>query len=257
MPIIEPLPNPQAPLSQGDILKGVCLCFTKRVWKGGGGEPGKLDGNSLCLVLSRPCVALRDEYLVVAAIEKYKTSPPGKFDSYEEAKEFFNEIRDGLKTPDQFYLGQIAGYEGKFCARFDSLHTIQIPKDSTEDRRTFIAASRIGRLHQDFAHDLHLRLFRAFASLGFDDHRWFPDDDLRALVAVADRDESQKKTALLDARAKLELGNAQGFPHESVKARCEADQAKCEKDLQKLIDEITPYRKELERRSQSGEAASQ
>jgi hypothetical protein len=27
-----------------------------------------------------------------------------------------------------FYLGQVPGFEGRFGARLDSLHTIQIPK---------------------------------------------------------------------------------------------------------------------------------
>jgi hypothetical protein len=74
MPIIEPVPDQNAPLCQGDILKGVCLFSTKRSWSDGGGEPVGTN-RALGLVLSRPCVAAHDEW-VVAAVGKYKNKPP-------------------------------------------------------------------------------------------------------------------------------------------------------------------------------------
>jgi hypothetical protein len=81
MPIIETLAEPTTPLSQGDILKGVRLFATRRAWQEGGGEPNNANP-LLCLVLSRPCVAVRDDWLVVASIEKYKNKPPGNFESF-------------------------------------------------------------------------------------------------------------------------------------------------------------------------------
>jgi hypothetical protein len=47
----------------------------------------------------------------------------------------------------------------------DCLHTIQVPKSGTDERQAFLAAARIASLNQEFANDLRLCLFRAFASL--------------------------------------------------------------------------------------------
>jgi hypothetical protein len=145
MPIIEPVHDQRVPLSQGDILKGVSLFSTKKSWTDGGGEPDRTN-RGLALVVSRPCAAAHDEWVLVAAVEKYKNKPPAEFESYDEAKQFFIEIRDGLTTPDQFYLGQIPGYEGSFCGRLDSLHTIQVPKSGTDERQAFLAAARLKSL---------------------------------------------------------------------------------------------------------------
>jgi hypothetical protein len=251
MPIIELVHDQIVPLSQGDILKGVSLFSTKKSWTEGGGEPERTN-RGLALVLSRPCVAAHDEWVLVAAVEKYKNKPPGEFESYDEAKQFFIEVRDGLTTPDQLYLGQIPGYEGSFCGQLDSLHTIQIPKSGTAERQAFLAAARIASLNQEFAHDLHLRIFRAFASLGFDDHRWFSSDDLRALVAVADRDEAKHKVELLAVDAKLKVGQSQGFHHESEKKKLERERARLEEILAKLGEEIGPFREELAGRDRGG-----
>jgi hypothetical protein len=193
-------------------------------------------------------VAAHDEWVLVAAVEKYKNKPPVEFESFDEAKQFFIEIRDGLTTPDQFYLGQIPGYDGSFCGRFDSLHSIQIPRSGTAERQAFLASARIASLNQEFAHDLHLRIFRAFASLGFDDHRWFSSDDLRALVAVADRDEAKHNADLLTVRARLKLGESQGFHHESEKKKLEKEGTRLEEVLAKLREQIAPFRGELARR---------
>ncbi len=85
MPIIEPVRDQNAPLSQGDILKGVSLFSTRKSWTDDGGEPERTH-RGLALVLSRPCVATHDEWVLVAAVEKYKNKPPAEFESYDEAK---------------------------------------------------------------------------------------------------------------------------------------------------------------------------
>jgi hypothetical protein len=247
MPIIEPIADGNALLSQGDILKGVTLFSTRKSWTAEGGE-AECTNRALCLVLSRPCVAAHDDWILVAAVEKYKNKPPADFESYDEAKQFFIEIRDGLTTPDQFYLGQVPGYEGNFCARFDSLHTVQFPSKSSAERQAFTIAARIARLNEEFVHDLHLRLFRAFASLGFDDRRWFSTEDLRALVAIADRDESKKSADLLAVKAKLTLGQSQGFHHESERKKLERDLARLQAELENLLEDTKAYKEELSRR---------
>lgn len=247
MPIIELVNDPSTPLSQGDILKGVCLYSTKKSWVNGGGDP-EATNRALSLVLSRPCIAMRDDWIVVASIEQYKNKPPAQFSSYEEAIDFFTAIRDGLTTPDQFYLGQITGRDGVFCARFNSLHTIQIPKDGTPERQQFLAASRIAKLNVEFAHDLHLRLFRAFASLGFDDLRWFSTEDLRALVSVASRDDAKLKAELAEHQAKLQVGLSQGSLHESAKKKFDKDVLEVQTKIADLTTRITPYTAEMSRR---------
>lgn len=78
--------------------------------------------------------------------------------------------------------------------------------------------------------------------------RWFSSDDLRALVAVADRDESKSRTDLLAVQAKLKVGQSQGFHHESERKKLEKEAARLEEVLVKLAQEITPFREELARR---------
>jgi hypothetical protein len=248
MPIIQPVNDPSTPLSQGDILKGVCLFSTKKSWAPNGGEPAPTP-NTLSLVLSRPCVAAHGASIVVALIEQYKNKAPVEFSSYEAALDFFTAIRDGQTTPDLFYLGQIPNIPGVYCARFDSVHTIQVPKEGTSERQAFLAASRIGRLDEAFAHDLHVRHFRAFASLGFDDHGWFSTDDLRVLVAVADKDEKKLQADLAAITARLELGQSQGFHHESEKKKHEKDAAAVIAKIAELSEKIAPYRVELAKRT--------
>ena len=248
MPIIEPIADPNTPLCQGDILKGVCLFSTRKTWEPGGGE-GHARNNSLCLILSRPCVALRSEWMIVAAIEKYKNRP-GDFGSFDEAQQYFEEIRDGLTTPDQFYLGQLPNLDGSFCARFDSIHTVQLPPGQSGQRTDFITNSRVARLNFEFVHDLHLRHFRAFASLGFDDHRWFSTEDLRTFLLYAERDAAKKKADMLAAQAKLQAGTSQSFHHESDKKKLENEQRKCQQELEKILDTIEPYKNELALRQQ-------
>ena len=60
--------------------------------------------------------------------------------------------RDGGSSPDVFYLGQLPGRSGRFCARLDSFHTIEIPEEG-DQRTQFLTAHRTLTLHADFARD--------------------------------------------------------------------------------------------------------
>jgi hypothetical protein len=243
MPIVEVLENQDAPLSQGDILTGLQLFVTNQA-SGAGRNVGAKG-----LVISRPCLAVNNDWIVVSLVEQYKNKPPSSFESFEEARTFFTVARDGLSAPDHFYLGQLPGDEGCFCARLNLLQTIEIPGvNQQEERRGFVQASRIGRLSQDFAHDLHLRIFRSYASLGFDDHGWYSTEDLRALVAVAERDESQKQTELYAIQAKLKMGQSQGYHHPSERKKNDEDERKLSKALSNLRSQLQPYKEELMRR---------
>lgn len=218
MPIIEPAPD-GAPLSPGDVLQLVRLFATQESWMDAGGEASALREN-LCLVLSRPCVAAHKPHVIVAAIQQYKGGVPDDVKSFDDLLGFLKDTRDASDMPDVFYLGQIPGKEGQFCARLDSLHTIQIPAIPAR-LEGFLRDRRAARLQIDFVRDLHLRIFRAFASLGFDDVSWFSTQDLELLVnkgreelLVAETEHQQKITA----KGKQEFGGGKAFPEAPIKA---------------------------------------
>src|SRR5262249_28021750 len=175
LPIIQTSPA-DAPLTQGDILSGVTLFATKGSWEDKGGQAA-VTRFDLCLVLSRPCVAAHKKHVVVAGVAKYPDAVPKGIDSFDKVLDFLTGARDGGGSPDVFYLGQLPGLAGRFCARLDSLHTIEVP-EGAEQRVRFLAARRLATLQPDFARDLHLRVLNAFANLGFDDYRWPATEDL-------------------------------------------------------------------------------
>ena len=197
---------------------------------------------------------------MVALIERYHTpNYPTSFDTLEEARLFFSEIRDGHVSPDQFYLGQLDGFDGWCCARMDSLHTLRIPpvedKDGAEvaggkeRRATFVRTRRVARLLSDFARDLHLRIFRAFASLGFDDRQWFSNNDLKMICSVAALEESKARIALENSRLDLEKAlRADKPPNEKHKIQLENAVKNHENALRKTQKESADYRAELQRR---------
>jgi hypothetical protein len=211
MPIIE-LVSSADPICQGDLLSDIPLFVTSKL------AESRRTPHKLCLVLSRPCNAIRNSKLVVAAVEKYPDSVPRDADSFDKVLDFLESIRDGRKTPDLFYLGQIPDYAGRFAARFDSIRTVDVPSDET-DRSQFFERHRIGRLEIEFARDLHLRILRAFASLGFDDQNWLSDLDLTWLARQARADVAELGAELNQAQAELAKKLAAG--EEAPKKRVE------------------------------------
>lgn len=239
MPIIEPVPI-EVPLSQGNILKGVRLFATAECWNATGGQPADVR-TKLCLVLSRPCVAQHKRHVTVAAIERYKGNVPGDIKTFDDILGFLVDTRDGVESPDVFYLGEIPAEKGRFCARLDSVHSMEVPGDPLL-RQQFLTDCRVGRLHIDFARDLHARIFRAFASLGFDDLRWFATPDLewlvgrgRAELAETEQDLHQKQTV------KAQKGfEGKEYPPKEIE--------KAEAALAELRAKLAPYEEELRRR---------
>ncbi len=182
MPIIEP-PGDSETLSQGDVLSGVNLFTTKGGWEGDSGKSAKFS-QQLCLVLSRPCVVEHKPTIVVAAVDEYQSDvPKSGMDSFKKVKVFLENMRDGGRSRDTFYLGQLPEKSGRFCARLDAIFTIQVPP--APDQLPKLLKKRIGSLNPDFVRDLHIRLFASFASLGFHDQNWLSDDDLNWLVGAA------------------------------------------------------------------------
>jgi hypothetical protein len=152
MPIIQP-PDTEAPLCQGDILNGPKLHITDVIGQERDGEAAALPG-ALCMVVSRPCVALRKNEIVVASVRKAQNKHSLSFDSFDEICDYFTCIRDGSEAPDVFYLGQIPTVPGCFVAHLGSLHTFKLPE---EPKRTEFVKKKSNR-------DTLPRFFPGFAS---------------------------------------------------------------------------------------------
>jgi hypothetical protein len=244
MPIIEPA-RPGAPLTQGDLLSGITLFATKGSWDEKGGQASVVK-SELCLVLSRPCVAAHKKHVVVAAVARYPDNVPRNIDSFDKVLDFLTGVRDGGASPDLFYLGQLPGHSGRYCARLDSFHTIEIPEED-EPRSQFLATRRTLTLHPDFARDLHLRVLGAFASLGFDDYRWPSTEDLQWLVNQGQADIAAAKAVVRQSEAEKASRDAEGTQFG------ESELTTAQEKLQKLEERVAPYARELQSRQRPGE----
>jgi hypothetical protein len=244
MPIIEPA-RPGAPLTQGDLLSGVALFATKGSWEEKGGRAAETKAD-LCLVLSRPCVAAHKKHVIVAGVARYPDTVPKGLDSFDKVLDFLTDARDGRSAPDVFYLGQLSGRAGRFCARLDSLHTIEVPEDKGQ-RAESLAARRVLTLHPDFGRDLHLRVFGAFASLGFDDNRWPSTEDLQWLVTQGQADVAAAALTVRQLEAQQASRGAEGTQFK------EADLTNARQRLAELQERLAPYGEELERRCRPGD----
>ena len=241
MPITEPSKS-ELPLSQGDILKDVTLFSTKGGWLISGGEAAT-SPLQYCIILSRPCGLEHKPTCIVAGIQKLTGNAPKGVDTFSKVRAFLTNIRDGNDSPDVFYLGQLPGLTGRWGAKLDTLFTIQLPKESTE-RQSFLTAKRIASLHSDFIRDLHVRIFNAFSSLGFNDCGWLTNEDLAWLV-------NQGESDLLAERTKVQLLKTEKSSREAEGTACSGSLEKAEQALIKLQEEISPYRREQELRSKT------
>jgi len=235
MPIIEPSPANSQQLLQGDILQGVGLYATACSWRDDGGESAKAP-HKLCLVLSRPCVAMHKRTVVVAGIKKYSDAVPKDAKSFKQVREFLTNVRDGVGSPDLFYLGQLPEREGRFCARLDELYCVQVPP-KPETLSIFLRERRIGTLHAEFARDLHIRVFMAFASLGFSDESWLPDRDLDWLVQAGNREISEAEVELNKAMQEKASQEADGKTYRGETENLERRVASLRSQVQPYVDE--------------------
>lgn len=234
MPIIDDQVQADSPLSQGDILKDVPLFVT-----GEDGNPVHQPG-SLCLVISRPCTAVRSRILSVAVIVQYPDVPKYAND-FRKLKKTLTSLRDGISIG-KFFLGHLPNHHGRFCADFTQIFSIVIPVDESE-RQRFIAARRLARLTSDFSKDMHLSLFRSFASLGFDDEEWWTTEDLECLLAQADADIKTLRADKAKHNAKMAFGGAAGKEDDVNPAK------DFDAEVQRLIQEMKPLQDELESRN--------
>lgn len=228
-----------SPLSQGDLLEDVLLYVSKL--NDSSYVPANVKSKS-CVVLSRPCVASHKEKIVVATIEKYtSTVPDSAKASFDHLKKFLESCRGGWGEPDLFYIGELDGKEGRFCAKLDSIHTIQVPDSGTDERNEFIKKHRFARLSDSFVKDLHLRFFQAFASLGFEDYEWYCDSDLRMLIQRGNHDIQLAETAVSQNKSNDLLKSFEGKMTSS-----ETETAI--RKLEKIKAVLQPYVRELNRR---------
>ncbi len=234
MPIIE-IPTLNDSLNQGDLLRGVTLFSTAYDTTGGKEKSHK---TNLCLVLSRPCVIAHKKSIIVAAIQKDEGKSPTSLPSFDNALEFLTRLRDGGGQPDIFYLGQLPmlNTEGRYVARFDSLHTIEITPEP-EQRQKFVLAHRFARLHIDFQRSLHSRLFESFCTLGFEDISWFSDQDLRYLLETGEA-EINRLSAEIEALRAIE--KASGQKSKEIESKTN--------NINTLQRKMLPYKQELEYR---------
>ncbi len=239
MPIIEPTRS-GAPLTQGDLLSGIALFATKGSWEEKGGQAAAMR-SELCLVLSRPCVAAHKKHVVVAAVAKYPDAVPKNIDSFDKVLDFLISARDGGSSPDVFYLGQLPGHSGRYCARLDSLHTIEIPEEK-EQRGQFLSERRLLSLHPDFPRDLHMRVLGAFASLGFDDHCWPSTEDLQWLLTQGQADVAAATLAVRQLEAQQASRGAEGTQFK------ESDLTAARQKLTDLQGRLAPYEQEFQSR---------
>ncbi len=185
-------PEADAPLRQGDILEGVALYQTAD----DGEEAVPVDVDYV-LVLSRHCNAVRKSAVIVAAITEVTPEDFAKLSelSLDETRRYLAAVRDGDGTPDRFYLGPLPGREPRrACARLDLVYSIQIPENDSA-RREWIASRRRGTLSNEHRRHLHTSLLLAFGREGFDDYAWWPDGDLKIMIAAGKREliEAQRK----------------------------------------------------------------
>ena len=236
MPIIEPHVSVE-PLNQGDLLRGVKLFLTGKTDVLTGGE-SVVYKNDFCLVLSRPCVTAHKKSVVVAAVEKLPPQTPADIKTLARAVDFLTQLRDGNGSPDVFYLGQLFGKEseGRFAARFDSIHTVEVPQ-KPELRTAFLEKYRFAKLHIDFQRDLHTRLFQSFATLGFDDTSWFSDADLNFVVEMGNAEIKAFQLDIERFNASIRADGGKGGEIKSIETK-----------IATLTKGIEPYQIELDRR---------
>ncbi len=239
------------PLSQGDILKDISLFDTNSDWAQQGGQAHRIK-SQVCMVLSRPCAILYKPQIVVASIECTKELAPKGVNSFQKAKEYIEQFRDGLDSPDRFYLGQeirTLGQSGRFFARLDKLHTIRLP--DSDDLMPLLRSHRVATLADEFRRDLHRRIFSAFAAMGFDDYGWYTTKDLDWLITMGKKDLSPLDSEIREKEEVIKSNAASGVDsgNEAITAKV----AKLRVKREEILRELAPYEEELATRLGTGQ----
>ena len=239
MPILLPA-EPSAPLNQGDVLLNVVTAIADA-----NGPLANTPGP--VIVISRGCNAIRDANVIVAPITKCDLTALEDLQTFRDFLDFFKALRDGDSRPDSFYLGEMAvGSNERYVAKFDALYTIRIPL-AADARKQFLDDHRRFTLTIDFQRDLHQRLFRAFASMGFDDDGWWTDQDLKFLVDKGNALLRQQEADIQTAKA--ELGTLQlAGDEQKAQNKTKNSVKQAEKLAAKTAGQLAPLLAEHDRR---------
>jgi hypothetical protein len=205
--IVQPLV--EEPLRQGDILENVLLYETAA--ERDEAVPILFDH---VLVLSRNCNAVREQTVIVAAIDQ--VTPPdflARLDnpSLDQLRQRIATVRDGDGNPDRFYLGPLPGSERRVFALLDRIYAIQVPEKEPA-RQEWVRVHRRATLSNDHRRHLHVSLLLAFGREGFDDFAWWPDADLKLMINVGKK--ALAKTSGLEADIERERQAAIAEPNE-------------------------------------------
>jgi hypothetical protein len=263
MPILE-IAETNAQLRQGDVLHGINLYATGNDWEENKGSSCLLDGFDLCMVVSRPCVLAHKSQIVVVAVRHSDEKLPKKkkesssqeesenpssndIQSFAEIRCYLEQLRDGDRRRDRFYLGQIPDHAaGRYYACFDSFHTCSVPPP--KDLEVFLQTHRVVKLSDQFSRDLHIRLFAAFASLGFDDTTWYSTPDLEWLVHQGQAELEQEQGKLNSMKADLAKSNASGTADPGYQRGLEAQITNQTHKIEKIKTNVTPLQTEFSNR---------
>jgi hypothetical protein len=167
--------------------------------------------------------------------------------SLEETRRLMASLRDGDGTPDRFYLGTIPGREPRRAfARLDLVSLIKVPEEA-DVRKGWVSVRRIGTLSQDHRRHLHTSLFLAFGREGFDDFAWWPDDDLKIVIAAGSREVSEAKAAQAARLSNFQAASAEDMKEKKLSGM-KQESAKAAKRVEEAEEELKPYLDEWQRR---------
>lgn len=103
-------------------------------------------------------------------------------------------------------------------------------------------------LNTDFLRDLHLRIFCAFARLGFDDYSWYSDEDLSLLISVANTELAELNKTRLEKETELQKQKAKNSLPKTIQSLEKEIHKKIE-EIEKFENKINPYKTEQKKRS--------
>lgn len=234
MGILREINEPAAPLMQGDLLKEIPLHATDSSYQAASDQ---LD--LFCLVLSRPCVARHKSWVVVAPVRFFSGAQSLDGKTFDEAEIYFERLRDGVDTPDRFYLGNIPEKRERYIAHLDRLTNVQVPEG--EHRQEWIKRHRIAGMDSDFVRSIPARLFYAFGRPGYEDHEWMPSVDRELLVTIGTQELSTMKGELAAIDRKIGTLEFQGGGQEQKRKGMEKERAAAAKRVDDLEGRLAAY----------------
>lgn len=236
-----------APLRQGDVLAfSGDLCAT--------GTTGPIIFSKrradYLLVISRNCKAIRSAFVLMCPIYRsQQLFVAGLGPTFKHTKAQLEAIRDGARSPDRFYVGQLDSTGMRFVAHLDEIYMIEVP-ESDDARNAYIHTNRVGTLHRDFLQDLHARIFNCFARQGFDDDSWFTDKDLDLLIHQARAEAAQAQGTLAMAEADLNAADGDSQTQAKKKKGLQEAVTRARQTVEESSAELAKLEAERARRTQ-------